>query len=450
MTPRRVGRRQGGSPGRASRTRPVRTRHRGAHHSLSRPGERARARPTPLRRLQPHAADPACRPTRPHLSEGVPSARPPAPPQSARRPRAGLLRPHRPPPPPARPQPGSCSSRTTPSTATGSSRTTEPPTAPCTRPAATATGGNGGVLDGAVVDNTASQGALDRRPRAQRALRGQRRQQHVHGIRGARRPAAAAARSSAPAALSRSASPSTATACTSSTPAPGRHPGLPELGGRLIAIPAWHRALGLDPTATPEFTHTPGSGRVHPGRPAPRGHHEGQDQQHPRLQPRPVRRAVGPAGGPGGGRHRAVRRRVRRQRRTSRSPTPGRTPSPPTGPPDGALTPLGVTPTGQAATCWIVDRRPAASRRTRAAPLSPGWPSTPPAGPAAGDTATGGGHRRRRRSLLTDASSTSRPAPPASVDAFRGRIWTERSPASERSPCRTPSAARASPPGRPR
>ena len=30
------------------------------------------------------------------------------------------------------------------------------------------------------------------------------------------------------------------------------------IGQRLIRIPAWHRALGLDPTATPEFTHTPG------------------------------------------------------------------------------------------------------------------------------------------------------------------------------------------------
>ena len=25
-----------------------------------------------------------------------------------------------------------------------------------------------------------------------------------------------------------------------------------------MPIPLWHRALGLDPTAAPEFTHTPG------------------------------------------------------------------------------------------------------------------------------------------------------------------------------------------------
>jgi DNA-binding beta-propeller fold protein YncE len=30
------------------------------------------------------------------------------------------------------------------------------------------------------------------------------------------------------------------------------------IGRRLLPIPAWHRSLGLDPTATPEFTHTPG------------------------------------------------------------------------------------------------------------------------------------------------------------------------------------------------
>jgi 6-phosphogluconolactonase (cycloisomerase 2 family) len=30
------------------------------------------------------------------------------------------------------------------------------------------------------------------------------------------------------------------------------------LGGRLIAVPAWHRKLGLNPAATPEFTSTPG------------------------------------------------------------------------------------------------------------------------------------------------------------------------------------------------
>lgn len=30
------------------------------------------------------------------------------------------------------------------------------------------------------------------------------------------------------------------------------------IGRALVRIPSWHRALGLDPAATPEFTHTPG------------------------------------------------------------------------------------------------------------------------------------------------------------------------------------------------
>ncbi|SEG79830.1 6-phosphogluconolactonase, cycloisomerase 2 family [Actinacidiphila yanglinensis] len=34
--------------------------------------------------------------------------------------------------------------------------------------------------------------------------------------------------------------------------------GFARLGNHLVAVPSWHRALGLDPTATPQFTHTPG------------------------------------------------------------------------------------------------------------------------------------------------------------------------------------------------
>jgi DNA-binding beta-propeller fold protein YncE len=36
-------------------------------------------------------------------------------------------------------------------------------------------------------------------------------------------------------------------------------------GGFLVAIPQWHRRLGLDPAATPEFTHTPGEVAFTPG-----------------------------------------------------------------------------------------------------------------------------------------------------------------------------------------
>jgi DNA-binding beta-propeller fold protein YncE len=36
-------------------------------------------------------------------------------------------------------------------------------------------------------------------------------------------------------------------------------------GGLLVPIPQWHRALGLDPAATPEFTNTPGEVAFTPG-----------------------------------------------------------------------------------------------------------------------------------------------------------------------------------------
>ena len=38
------------------------------------------------------------------------------------------------------------------------------------------------------------------------------------------------------------------------------------IGDLLVRVPAWHRSLGLDPTQTPEFTNTPGPGRLYPGR----------------------------------------------------------------------------------------------------------------------------------------------------------------------------------------
>jgi hypothetical protein len=34
--------------------------------------------------------------------------------------------------------------------------------------------------------------------------------------------------------------------------------GFARIGAHLVAVSSWHRDLGLDPTATPEFTHTPG------------------------------------------------------------------------------------------------------------------------------------------------------------------------------------------------
>ena len=38
-----------------------------------------------------------------------------------------------------------------------------------------------------------------------------------------------------------------------------------QVAGHLVPVPAWNRPLGLDPTATPEFTHTPGQIAFTPG-----------------------------------------------------------------------------------------------------------------------------------------------------------------------------------------
>lgn len=41
--------------------------------------------------------------------------------------------------------------------------------------------------------------------------------------------------------------------------------GYVQIGGQLVEVGAWNRTLGLDPTATPEFTHTPGQIAFTPG-----------------------------------------------------------------------------------------------------------------------------------------------------------------------------------------
>ncbi len=41
--------------------------------------------------------------------------------------------------------------------------------------------------------------------------------------------------------------------------------GYVQIGGQLVEVSAWNRTLGLDPTATPEFTHTPGQVAFTPG-----------------------------------------------------------------------------------------------------------------------------------------------------------------------------------------
>ena len=121
-----------------------------------------------------------------------------------------------------------------------------------------ATGGKGGRLQGAAVDFTASQGALVA-DRSHRELIAVNAGSDTIMSSGCTATGSAGVRSSRPAAASRSASPCTATSSTCSTPAAAaRSRATCDLGGRLWPVPAWHRELGLDPAAAPEFTHTPG------------------------------------------------------------------------------------------------------------------------------------------------------------------------------------------------
>jgi 6-phosphogluconolactonase (cycloisomerase 2 family) len=121
-----------------------------------------------------------------------------------------------------------------------------------------ATDGLGGVLTGSVVDHLASQGSLtyDRDAHLLYAVNAGSDTITVfavHGDRlghrrvlasGGRFPVSVAVRGRAVYVLNARDG--------------GSLQGYLRIGGHLLAVPQWHRDLGLDPTATPEFTHTPG------------------------------------------------------------------------------------------------------------------------------------------------------------------------------------------------
>jgi hypothetical protein len=121
-----------------------------------------------------------------------------------------------------------------------------------------ATRGLGGVLAGSVVDHLASQGALtfDRAGRLLYAVNagsntvtvfavrgdGLHRQQVVGS--GGEFPVSVAVRDGVVYVLNARGG--------------GSIQGFVQLGRSLVRVPAWHRSLGLDPAATPEFVNTPG------------------------------------------------------------------------------------------------------------------------------------------------------------------------------------------------
>lgn len=120
------------------------------------------------------------------------------------------------------------------------------------------TGGLGGILDGSVVDHTASQGALayDRDASllfAVNAGSNSITSFAVHGDRLARRQVL-----SSGGAFPVSIAAHDNLVYVLNARDGGSIQGYLRIGSLLVRIPQWHRSLGLDPDQTPEFTSTPG------------------------------------------------------------------------------------------------------------------------------------------------------------------------------------------------
>jgi len=121
-----------------------------------------------------------------------------------------------------------------------------------------ATGGLGGSLDGAVVDRTASQGALvaDRAHRELYAVNAGSNTLSVFRVAGDQlrlRQVISSGGSFPVSVTTRGDAVFVLNARDG-----GSIQGFRNNDGRLVRVAAWHRSLGLDPTAAPEFTHTPG------------------------------------------------------------------------------------------------------------------------------------------------------------------------------------------------
>lgn len=127
-----------------------------------------------------------------------------------------------------------------------------------TQAGSVATGGNGATLTGAVVDKTASQGALtaDRRHRELYAVNAGSDTISVLGVHGDDLKLRQVIDSGGAFPVSVTVHGDIVYVLNARDG--GTIQGYLNLGGHLYKIAAWHRSLGLDPSATPEFTHTPG------------------------------------------------------------------------------------------------------------------------------------------------------------------------------------------------
>ena len=120
------------------------------------------------------------------------------------------------------------------------------------------TGGRGGVLAGSQVDHLASQGSLsyDRRHRLLYAVNAGSDTVTVFAVRGDRLHRLQVIGSGG--AFPVSVTFHGGQVYVLNALDGGSVQGFARIGDRLMRVPSWHRALGLDPSATPQFTHTPG------------------------------------------------------------------------------------------------------------------------------------------------------------------------------------------------
>ncbi len=121
-----------------------------------------------------------------------------------------------------------------------------------------ATGGLGGVLDGSVVDHLASQGSLvyDRAHDLLYAVNAGSNTVTVFGVDGDHLRRLQVVRSGGTFPVSVAVHGNLVYVLNARDG--GSVQGFLRIGHSLIRVPGWHRDLGLDPTLTPEFTHTPG------------------------------------------------------------------------------------------------------------------------------------------------------------------------------------------------
>lgn len=120
------------------------------------------------------------------------------------------------------------------------------------------TGGNGGILDGAVADHLASQGSLtlDREHHLLYAVNAGSDTVTVFGVHGTRLTRLQVIGSGGAFPVGVAVHGDLVYVLNARDG--GSIQGFRRLGDRLIRVPQWRRALGLDPHAAPEFTHTPG------------------------------------------------------------------------------------------------------------------------------------------------------------------------------------------------